>query len=87
MMRMNRNTEVVPDVLPSGLRDIPQGDESETTEQVMHLGHVDIDEIDPEEIVTEFGRIGLPLSIARDAMDPADILPRNMRIVPRRSGH
>ena len=80
-MRLNRRNEVLmPDILPSGLRDIPEGDESEITEQMTRLAQVDIEEIGLHQI-----RGSLPLSIARDAMDPADVMPRNMRIVPRRS--
>lgn len=87
-MRSNRRSEVlVPDLLPGGLRDIPMRDDSETVEQLAESSRIDIDEIDPEGVVTVFGGFGLPMSIARDAMDPADVLPRNLRNVPRRSGH
>lgn len=78
-MRKMEEWSFPPSYLASSINDTPLPDD-ELAPRRNPQAWVDVHDISPDDVLPAFKRNG----IVRDASDPLDLLPRNLRTVPRR---
>lgn len=68
-----------PSDAPGGVETIEPDDELTPRQRISQNRWVDIEDISPEDVLPIFRN----RCVVKDAMDPLDLLPDNLRIVPR----